>query len=172
MQALRTNMRTQALRTNMHTQARACVRRNLREITQSQAYVLKLEPRKVFIAVLQPPWIKITPKHVPTPFLAKGFHLNPSHNKTQEFSRLKANQNTRLKENSKNEKVEKTYRFSLCNARKMLSRPVKECRRLLETFGTHPTTQVNVVTRNGIGGFWCHSFLFERKREKGKDVWI
>jgi len=33
--------------------------------------------------------IKTHPKHVPTRPKASGFHLNPSHNKTQAFKSLK-----------------------------------------------------------------------------------
>ena len=48
----------------------------------------------------------------------------------------------------------------------MLSRPVKKCRRLLEMLGTHPTSEVDVVTRKGVGRFWCHGFLWEKKGQK------
>ena len=57
--------------------------------------------QRVFFDILNQLLIKIHPKHVPTPPKVLGFHLNPSHNKTQAFSSPKIDLNGRSKENEK-----------------------------------------------------------------------
>lgn len=49
----------------------------------------------------------------------------------------------------------------------MLSRPVKECSRLLEMFGTHQQVRLTLSPKRVKEGFCAMGFfLLERKREK------
>ena len=61
---------------------------------------------------------KTHPKHVPTPSKVSDFHLNPFHNKIQEFTSLKIDQNGRSKEKTrkwkKKKKEKKTHWSSPC----------------------------------------------------------
>ena len=54
--------------------------------TQAQTYACRNEHRRVFFDFFKFFSIKTQPKHVPTPPKVSGFHLNPSHNKTQAFT--------------------------------------------------------------------------------------
>ena len=56
--------------------------------TQAQVRIRMNTDNGSFFDIFEYPSIKNHPKHVPTQPKVLGFHLNPSHSKTQEFTCL------------------------------------------------------------------------------------
>ena len=106
----------------------------------------------VFIALFDLPRIKTHPKLVPTFLKASGFHLNPSHSKTQALTSLKMDWNWRSKQNLKMRKVWKTYQSKPCIVQEMFHWSVEQWRGLVQPYGTNPVSQVEDVNSNHVGG--------------------
>ena len=56
---------------------------------QAQVRLCMNTDNGLFLDIFEYPSIKTHPKHVPTQPKVLGFHLNPSHRKTQAFTSLK-----------------------------------------------------------------------------------
>ena len=104
--------------------------------------------RKVSFNIFKHIWSKINPKYVPTPPSVSGFHLNPSHNKTQMFTWPKTHQNGRSKRNLKMRKVWKTYTF---NHRDVILWPVCQWRRHRQSHCSTPAGEEKCIGEKDVG---------------------
>ena len=68
---------------------RVCVRMNTGRACMHDACARMNVDREVPSTFSSLPLFKTHPKHVPTPYKAPGFHLDPPHNETQAFTSTK-----------------------------------------------------------------------------------
>ena len=91
--------------------------------------------REVFFDIFKHILIKNRPKCVPTPPKVSGFHLNPSHSKTQAFTYPKTYWNKISKQNSKMRKVWKPHQSGPCICQEMILWPLGQWRKRWERLG-------------------------------------